>query len=131
MSTFTKTESTAEAVKTMFDEINKLRNELPSTAELTDGQKYFIGSFPAQRETPQQIASDVWLTQSQKLGDDYLERYMKKVADTTSDECLSLARRTLAPNKMVVIVVGDAAKLKDQLSKIAPTTVITTPAKQI
>ena len=33
-------------------------------------------------------------------------------------------RRTIDPSKMVIVVVGDAAKIKDELETIAPVTVV-------
>jgi zinc protease len=59
--TFSKTESTAEAVQTILDEIERLRVEEPSDKELEDSRSYILGSFVRGRETPQQVANDLWL----------------------------------------------------------------------
>jgi len=122
--TFTKNDTTAEAVQTVIDEIERLKNDPPTDKELNDSKTYFAGSFVRNRETPQQVASDLWLIESQRLGADYLDNLLETIADTTKDDCLGLAKRTLDPDKLVIVVVGDAEKIKEDLEKIAPVTVI-------
>jgi zinc protease len=124
--TFSKTETTAQAVKAVLDEIAKLKTEGPTREELEGTRSYILGSFIGERETPQQIARDLWLIQSQGLSDDYLERLLSAVAKISSQDCEKLTKSTLQPDRLVVVVVGDAAKIKTDLEKIAPVTVITT-----
>jgi zinc protease len=124
VNTFTKTNSTAETVEALLDEIRRLRNESPTEKELGDSKSYFAGSFVRQRETPQQVARDLWLIESQNLGADYLERLLAKIARTTKADCEDLVNETLNPNKMIIAVVGDAAKITDSLEKIAPVIVV-------
>ena len=121
---FTKTESTDELVQAIIDEISRLANDPPTDKELNDSKTFFPGSFVRNRETPQRIAFDLWLIESQNLGADYLDNLLETVANTTKDDCLQLAKRTLHPDKLAIVVVGDAEKIKDDLEKIAPVTVI-------
>jgi predicted Zn-dependent peptidase len=123
VSTFTKTDATAETVKVALDEIRRLQAEEPTEKELDNSKSYFAGSFVRTRETPQQVARDLWLIESQKLGDDYLERLLAKIAQTTEEDCDNLVDETLNPDKMVIVVVGDASKITDELENIVPVTV--------
>lgn len=122
--TFTKTESTAETVMAVLDEIKRLKNEGPSDEELSSSQSFFMGSFLRGRETPQQVASDLWLIESQQLGSDYLERLLAGIAKADKGDCEKLVGSTIDAEKLVIVVVGEAAKLKEPLEKIAPVTVI-------
>lgn len=124
VSTFTKTASTAETVQVLFDEIDRLGNEAPDEQVLADTKSFFAGSFVRTRETPQTIAEDLWLIESQNLGADYLDRLLESISTTSRQECIDFVKRTIDPEKMVVIVVGDAEKIKDELEKIAPVTVV-------
>jgi len=126
VSTFTKTDSAAETVKVALDEIRRLQAEVPTEKELAGSKSYFAGSFVRTRETPQQVAKDLWLIESQNLGADYLEKLLAKIAQTTEADCDNLVDETLNPDKMIIVVVGDAAKITDQLKKIAPVTVVST-----
>jgi len=122
--TFSKTESTAEAVRAVLDEIDRLKNEQASDEELESSRSYILGSFVRGRETPQQIARDMWLIESQSLGDDYLERLLAGIAKAEVADCTRLTAGTIESNKLVIVVVGEAEQLKEQLEKIAPVTVI-------
>lgn len=122
--TFTKTESTAEAVQAVLDEINRLKTEGPTDNELDSTKSYILGSFVRQRETPQQIARDLWLIESQQLGHDYLERLLAAIAETEAHDCESLVQNTIEPDSLVIVVVGQAEELKDDLEQIAPVTVV-------
>jgi zinc protease len=128
--TFSKTESTAEAVRAVLEEIVRLKAEGPSANELDDSRSYMLGSFVGWRETPQQIAGDLWLIESQGLGKDYLERLLRGIAKARRMDCEHLVRETIEPGKLVIVVVGEAKKLKGELEKIAPVTVIAADEKK-
>lgn len=127
-STFSKTDSTVEALQAIFDELKRLKDEAPSEKELNDTKSYIVGSFPGDRETPTQVAGELWMLESNRLPVDYYERLLRNVAATTADECIDLVTSTLDPAHMAVVVVGSANKLKDELAKIAPVEVIKPPA---
>jgi zinc protease len=123
--TFTKNESAAAAVKAIFEEIEKLRTVAPDEKELSRTKSFMAGSFVRNRETPQQVAGDLWLVESNALGNDYFERLLSTVAAASDADCLALAKKTLNPDKMIVVVAGDASALKADLESIAPVTVVT------
>jgi zinc protease len=122
--TFSKTESTAEAVRAVLGEIERLKAEGPSDDELESSRSYILGSFVGGRETPQQIANDLWLIESQGLGKDYLERLLGGIAKAERTDCERLVRETIKPGNLVIVVVGEAEKLKEELEQIAPVTVV-------
>jgi zinc protease len=122
--TFSKTESTTEAVRAVLEEIERLKAQGPSDNELEDSRSYILGGFVRDRETPQQIAGDLWLIESQGLGKDYLERLLGGIAKAKRTDCERLVQETIEPGKLVIIVVGEVEKLKEGLEKIAPVTVV-------
>jgi zinc protease len=126
--TFSKTESTAEAVRAVLEEIGRLKDEGPSDDELESSRSYILGGFVRDRETPQQIAGDLWLIESQGLGADYLEKLLGGIAKAKQTDCERLVRETIEPSKLVIVVVGEAEKLKEGLEKIAPVTVVAAKA---
>jgi zinc protease len=124
MSTFSKTESTGETLRAVLDELERLRRDPPSATELRDTKSYFIGSFASERETPQQVAGELWTIQSYGLPDDYYERLLEKVSHTDADSCLHLVQETIDPKQVIVVVVGLADRIQKDLEKIAPVTVV-------
>jgi zinc protease len=126
VSTFTKNESTAETIRVILDQIKRVRTEPPDSEELDDTKTYFAGSFVRERETPQAVAQDLWLLESQRLGKDYFDRLMAAIAGATAEQCVDFAAATLNPDKLAVVVVGDAEKIKADLETVAPVTVVQT-----
>jgi zinc protease len=124
VSTFSKTESTAEAVRAALGEIERVRTEGPSDLELSDTKASMVGKIALQRETPQQVAGELWRAELYGLPSDHVERTVARAVAANADECLSFAREWIDPTKLVVVVVGSAEKLKAELEKIAPVKVV-------
>jgi len=124
LSTFSKTASTADAVGALLDEITRLKTVPPEANELAQSKSYIAGSFVINRETPQQIAQDLWLIKSHNLNDDYLDKLLAAVQNTTVADCQRLIDKTLTPDKLIIVVVGDANLLRSELERIAPVEVI-------
>jgi zinc protease len=124
LSTFSKTESTAETVRSVFAEFERLLKDPPTDKELADTKSYFVGSFARERETPQQVAGNLWLLEHQGLPADHFERLLDQVARTDAAACMKLVQATLDPTHAVVVVVGSAAKVRPDLEKIAPVTLV-------
>lgn len=125
--TFTKTQSTAEAVKTVLGEIHRLRNEPPGEEELEKRQTYYLGSFALRRETPQQVAGDLWLIESHDLPANHFQSMLQSVRKATPEDCRKLVRETIDPGEMTIVVVGHAAEIETELKKIAPVTLVKRP----
>jgi zinc protease len=124
MSTFSKTESTAEAVQAVLAEFDRLFKEPPSEKELNDTKSYSAGSIFRDRQTPQQVAGQLWMIESEGLPVDYFERTLEKVQQAAAPDCQKLVRETLDPTKLVIVIVGNAAKIQKDLEKIGPVTVV-------
>ena len=76
------------------------------------------------RETPQATVSDLWVIEHDGLPADYLSRYLDGIKKTTRADVLRDAKRFMARDKLVIVVVGEAEKIKEDLERIAPVTVI-------
>jgi zinc protease len=124
VSTFSKTDSTVATIKAALGEIDRLRAEPPTEKELGETKAHFVGSVALKRETPQQVANELWDAELYGLPQDHFEQTLARAAAVTPEECVALAKATIDPSKLVVVVVGDAAKLKDELEKVAPVTVV-------
>lgn len=124
ISTFTKNESTAETIKVILEQIHEFQTVEPTDAEFYDTRSYIIGSFPRDRETPQDVAGDLWLMESQDLDRHYFEKLFKALKKMTKQDCIDLAKKVIHPDKLTIVVVGDAAQLKEGLEAIAPVKVL-------
>jgi zinc protease len=124
VSTFTKNESVAETIRVILEQIDEFRAVEPTDNEFYDTRSFFIGSFAGQRETPQDVARDLWLIESQGLGKDYFKKLFKTLDKATKQDCSELAQKTIDPDSLAIVIIGDAEKLKEPLAEIAPVQVI-------
>ena len=90
----------------------------PTNDEVATSRSYIIGSFLERRETSQQIAEDLWLIESNGLPADYFEKLLAAVSKTEPNDCTMLVKKTVDPNDMAIVVVGDANAVKPELEKI-------------
>jgi zinc protease len=115
--TDTRTEATPEVVKLIVDEFWRLIRDRTRDAELAGAQAYMTGSFPLQIETPGAIARQVLNVVFYDLSLDELRTYRQRANSITPDEIQRVARVYLDPDHLSIVMVGNAAAFKDQLSK--------------
>ena len=123
-STFSKVPSTGETLQIILDEVKRLQSDPPNERELGDTKLYTLGNFASDRETPTQVAAQLWSLELHDLSADYYDRFLAAVSKTEADDCVKLAQQTVDPSKLTIVVVGPAAQLKDDLERIAPVTVV-------
>ncbi len=124
VSTFTKTPTTAETVQAVIDEVKRMRDEPPSEKELSQAVSYMAGSFAGTLETPQAVAGRLWTLEVNDLPGNYWDEYLKRIAATSSEDVARAADELLDPERLVIVVVGDADKVREQLEEIAPVEVV-------
>ncbi|HOB73057.1 MAG TPA: pitrilysin family protein [Phycisphaerae bacterium] len=123
ISTFTRTDRTADAIKAAWGEVEKLAAEPIKPDELRQARDSLIGHFQMAMETPAQIAARYWDLIVWGLPENWYSDYLRAV-DQVRDPArtVATARRVLAPDRLLVVVVGDGEKIREDLSKIAPVT---------
>ena len=115
--TDTRTEATGEAVRVIVDEFTRLQRERIGDGELAGAQAYMTGSFPLTIETPGAIARQVVNVVFYDLSLDELRTYRQRANAVTPDDVQRVARTYMQPERLSIVMVGDAARFKDQLGK--------------
>ena len=115
--TDTRSEATAEAVRVIVDEFTRLQRERIGDAELAGAQAYMTGSFPLTIETPGAIARQVVNAVFYDLSLDELRTYRQRANAVTPDDVLRVARTYIQPDRLSIVMVGNAAAFKEQLAK--------------
>ncbi len=107
--TDTRSDATAEALRLMVDEVARMRRERVSRRELENAQAYLAGSFPLTIETPNAIAAQV--LQSLLYGLDLadLPTYPDRINAVTVDDIQRVTRKYLLPQRLSIVLVGDAS----------------------
>ena len=110
-----RTDATAPALVDAMAELRRIREEPLSAEELDTARDYLVGVFPLRFETPGAIAGALAGLVVQRLPDDELERYRPAVAAVTADEARAAAEAHIHPDRTAVVVVGDAARVEEEL----------------
>jgi zinc protease len=117
VSTFTKTESTADALGLAFDVLRGLQEKPVPEAELKAAKTYITGAFPLEVETPDGIATKVLEAIHFGLGREFLESYNDKISAVTPADVQSFASQRVHPEWMTAVLVGHASAFTDALKK--------------
>ena len=108
---------TGPSLKEIFYEIDRLRKEPPSAKELTGIQNYLAGLFVLRNTiSPDAIINQLHFVDSQGLDRSYLSTYVQKVMAVEPADIQRVTETYITPSKMTIVVVGDKAKIADQLT---------------
>ncbi|MFA6316440.1 MAG: pitrilysin family protein [Elusimicrobiota bacterium] len=111
-----RADSTGEALKAMFRHLSDVRDNGITDAELAKAKAFLIGSFAIEMETQAGLADALVRQKILRLADDHYDSYATRVSAVTSETAARAAGTFIRPEEMTVVVVGDAASLKDGLS---------------
>ena len=129
--TFSKTESTADAVRATLEEVQNLQSQPATAQELSLSKGFLVGSFAGDRETPQATINDLWLIESTGLPGDYLQKALAGVSATEVADVSRVAMSLIDPGKLTIVVVGDAKRVQEGLGQLAPMTVVEAPKGEL
>ena len=113
------TNVTGASLKEIFFEIDRLRKEAPSAAELQGMKNNLAGVFVVQNASRTGVISRLNFADTHKLGPDYLASYVKRVMGVTPEDVRRIANEYLSPDKMSIVVVGDEKTVKGQVTQWA------------
>jgi zinc protease len=115
--TNTRTPTTGESLRLMVDEFTRLQREPVHMAELRGAQDFIAGNFPLSIESPSAIAEQVLsrLFYGQSL--DGISTFVEDVGRVTAADVQRVSRELLAPDRLSIVLVGDAAAFVDQLQR--------------
>ena len=110
------TNVTGPSLKEIFAEIDRIRKEPPPEGELKGIQSYLSGLFILRNTvSPDAVINQLHFVDSQGMDRSFLSTYVQKVTAVTPQQIQGAAESYLVPSKMTVVVVGDRAKIADQL----------------
>jgi zinc protease len=111
------TDDTAAALKEVYYEINRLRDEAPPQEELKAIQNYMAGIFTLRNSTRQGIINVLNRVALHGQNDNYLTEYVSRVYALTPEDISRIATRYIRPDDMTLVVVGDRARISEEMAK--------------
>lgn len=119
-----RTEVTDSALAEMLTQVRRIGTEPVAAAEIESAKSSLVGSFPLTIETAEQVAANVTNAKLLGLPADYLATYRTRLAAVTPAQLTAAARDVMRGNQLLVVVVGDATKIYEGVSKLAPTRIV-------
>jgi zinc protease len=113
-----RTEVAVAAIKATLAEFDRMRNEPVSPEDLRVAKNYLSGLFSLSLATQEGVTD--WLTTIHVfgLGQSYLEGYRGRVESVTAEQVRDAAAKYIRPDRAIIVVVGDAKKLRKDLETI-------------
>lgn len=113
-----RNEVTRESVTEMISELRRIRTGDLEPHELDDTKNYLIGVFPALVQTASDIASRLVDMELYGLPEDYFDKYRENIANVTKDDITRAAQKYLDPDKLLIVVVGNATQIREPLGTL-------------
>jgi zinc protease len=114
------TQFTGPSLKEIFAEVTRMKKEPASDTELKGIQNYLSGIFVIQNSNRSALIGQLQNVDFQGLGENYLKTYVAKVNAVTPAVVQKMTQDYIKPEEMTIVVVGDKAKIADQLTAFQP-----------
>lgn len=106
---------TGPAITEVLKEVDRLRAEAPTEAELRGIKNYSIGIFILTMNSRQGIIGGLQFKDLHGLPDTYLTGMTSRINAVTPGDVTRVARTYLDPSRMTMVVVGDRSQVDAQL----------------
>ena len=113
----TKIENTNDAIKILFEEINKIKKDIKDE-EIEDAKNYFKGYLPRIQETYLQVANNLLTQELFELEPFFWEKDIEEIKKLKKDEILNSAKKYLDPENILILIVTDTLKYKSKFEGI-------------
>jgi zinc protease len=109
------TDATVPAVRDFMGELERIRDERVSEAELASARDFLVGVFPLRFETPGAVVGALSALVVHDLPDDELARYREAIEAVTIDDVAKAATDHLHLERAAILLVGDADAFASEL----------------
>ncbi|HVJ04966.1 MAG TPA: insulinase family protein [Candidatus Saccharimonadales bacterium] len=129
----TKTETTTEAIKGLWEQVDLLKKEAPTELELKRAKDAILNSFIFNFDTPAKVLREQETYEFYGYPRDFLEQYRNGVEKVTAADVLRVANKYVHKDELKVLVVGNASEFTKQLATLGTVTPIdiTIPTPEI
>jgi predicted Zn-dependent peptidase len=122
ISTYTKTETTVEAIDRALAILKRLTDKGLTDEQLRAAKAYVKGQFPTGRlETADQVAAVAGELELLNLSRDEIDGYFQRIDAVTLAQANAAARKYYRSDDLLFVLVGTAGKVENLVKKYAPT----------
>jgi zinc protease len=113
-----RTDVTAPAITEIINELKGILDRPLSTEELATAKDGLSNSLPGAFETNANAVANYSNVFTYDLGLDYYANYAEQVRAVTLAQTSAVAKKYIVPDRMVIVAVGDKAKIEPELKKL-------------
>jgi zinc protease len=109
---------TGPAVHELFSELDRIRTSPLTSDELKMSKDFLVRSLPGGFETAEETTGKMSDIFTYQLPLDYYRAYPSEIDAVTSEQAASVALKYIHPENMIVVAVGDRAKIQPEIEKL-------------
>lgn len=113
----TQSETTAEAINAILDQIKRLQDETVSEQELSDVKDRFLNSLVFEYDSRASVLNERMSYDYAGLDPDTFDRLVEEIQAVTVEDVQEVAQNYLRPEALQILVVGNGAEIGDQLDQ--------------
>jgi zinc protease len=113
-----RTDVTAPAVAEIFKEVRRMRESPLTPEELNLAKDSIVRSLPSEFETSSRMTSSTAVMYIYDLGLDYYTKAPARLSAVTAEQVKAAAEKYLVPGNLLVVAVGDRARIGAALAKL-------------
>ena len=113
----TKSSTTAQAIDALIAEVEKMQTNPVTKKELEDARDRFLNSLVFRYDSKQKILNERISNEYNGLSKDAFDKYVEDLKKVTVSDIQQVAKEYLNPDKVQILVVGNAEEVGDQLQK--------------
>ncbi len=113
----TKSSTTAQAIDALIAEVEKMQTNPVTKKELDDARDRFLNSLVFRYDSKQKILNERISNEYNGLSKDAFDKYVEELKEVTVSDIQDVAKNYLNPDKVQILVVGNAEEVGDQLQK--------------
>jgi predicted Zn-dependent peptidase len=114
--TSVRTEVTTDALREILKEFSDIRTRPVPADELQNAKRAVVASFALNTENPGSAMANATQIKEYGLPADYWDTYPEKIAAVTAADVQRVAQKYIPLDDIVIIAVGDAAKIRATLA---------------
>ena len=113
-----RSEVTTKTVSAILDQVSSMRTDPVSDQELKTAKDTVLNSVVFDFERPSQTLGRLLTYDYFGYPEDFLTKYQEAVSRVTKDDILRVAKAHFAPDKLLIVAVGNSSKFQTPLSDL-------------
>lgn len=118
----TKSGSTVEAIQALYEEIDRLKTDPISDAEIARAKDSLLNSFVFNFDSPDKVLREKMAYESYGYPLDFLERFRSAIEKVQKADVERVVTKYLHKDQLAVLVVGNTEEFDKPLSSLGPVT---------